>query len=84
VRDFVGGADAVLKLLDFRTIGDFVRHGVGTSGDPVPASTTLRSALTRMMAEGRSALPVADGNGRPLGIIHIDSILAASKVSCGA
>ncbi|MEA2838807.1 MAG: osmoprotectant transport system ATP-binding protein [Methylobacteriaceae bacterium] len=84
VRDFVGGDDAALKLLEFRTIENVVRHGVRISGDAIPVSTTLRSAFARMMAEGRTALPVEDESGLYLGIIHIDSLLAASKASCGA
>jgi osmoprotectant transport system ATP-binding protein len=84
VRDFVGGDDAALKLLEFRTIENVVRHGVRISGDPIPVSTTLRSAFARMMAEGRTALPVEDESGVYLGIVHIDSLLAATKASCGA
>jgi osmoprotectant transport system ATP-binding protein len=79
VRDFVGGPEAMLKLLEFRTIRDFVRYDVRTTGDPIPASTTLRSALMRMIAEGRSALPVEDESGASIGIIDVDNILAASK-----
>jgi osmoprotectant transport system ATP-binding protein len=79
VRGFVGGPDAMLKLLEFRTIRDFVRYDVRLTGDPISASTTLRSALTRMIAEGRTALPVEDESGASIGIIDVDNILAASK-----
>jgi osmoprotectant transport system ATP-binding protein len=79
VRDFVGGDDAALKLLEFRTIENAIRHGVRISGDPVPVSTTFRSAFAKMMAEGRTALPVEDDSGVYLGIVHIDSLLAATK-----
>ena len=78
VRDFVGGADAMMKLLEFRLVGELVRPG-GETGEAVPASMTLRSALTRMIASGRTALSVVDENGAVVGAIHVADIVAASK-----
>jgi osmoprotectant transport system ATP-binding protein len=77
VRDFVGGADAMMKLLEFREVGELVR-AAGASGEPVTASTTLRSALTRMVASGRTALPVSDESGTIMGAIHAEDIIAAT------
>jgi osmoprotectant transport system ATP-binding protein len=79
VRDFVGGADAMMKLLEFRKVQDIVRNGEQASGDPVPPSSTLRSALTKMIATGRTVLPVAEAGEVALGTIHIDDIVAAGK-----
>ncbi|GAC1550360.1 MAG: ABC transporter ATP-binding protein [Beijerinckiaceae bacterium] len=79
VHDFVGGLDAVIKLLDFRRVGDFVRKGGENITDPVLASDTLRAALTKMIAGGRMSLPVTDDAGATIGAVHIDDIIAARK-----
>jgi osmoprotectant transport system ATP-binding protein len=78
VRDFVGGADATMKLLEFRRASELVRPG-GASGKPVPASATLRSALTSMVGSGRTALPVEDESGTVIGAVHVEDIIAAGK-----
>jgi osmoprotectant transport system ATP-binding protein len=78
VRDFVGGADAMMKLLEFREVGELVRPA-WASGEPVPVSATLRSALTRMVASGRTSLPVSDESGTIMGAVHVEDIIAAGR-----
>jgi osmoprotectant transport system ATP-binding protein len=80
VRDFVGGADAMMKLLEFRKVQDLLRKGEQVAGDPVPLSATLRSALTKMIASGRTVLPVTDAGGAAIGTIHIDDIVIAGRL----
>jgi osmoprotectant transport system ATP-binding protein len=79
VRDFVGGADAMMKLLEFRTVGSVMRNSADGSGDRVRASDTLRAALTKMVKSGRTVLPVQEESGAIAGSIHVEDILAASK-----
>jgi osmoprotectant transport system ATP-binding protein len=79
VRDFVGGADAVMKLLEFRQVGDFVRSGGGPSGDPIHATASLRAALTKMVSKGQTTLAVEGESGTIVGAIHIGDIVAAGK-----
>jgi osmoprotectant transport system ATP-binding protein len=79
VRDFVGGADAMMKLLEFRRIGELVREGEHADGEPVCSTATLRSALLKMVATGRTILPVEDEDGASVGSIHADHIIAASR-----
>jgi osmoprotectant transport system ATP-binding protein len=81
VRDFVGGADAMMKLLEFRTVAELVRNGTETVGVAVLDSTTLRSALTKMIEIGTTALGVRNGRGQILGTLHVEDILAARKQS---
>jgi osmoprotectant transport system ATP-binding protein len=80
VRDFVGGADAMMKLLEFRKVQDILRKGEQAAGDAVSPSATLRSALTKMIASGRTVLPVTDAGGAAIGTIHIDDIVAAGSL----
>jgi osmoprotectant transport system ATP-binding protein len=79
VRDFVGGADAMMKLLEFRRVGEFVRAGEQGSGEPLQASASLRAALANMVATGRTVLPVIGAENAVVGSIHIDEIVAAGK-----
>jgi osmoprotectant transport system ATP-binding protein len=79
VRDFVGGAEAMMKLLEFRTVGSVMRNSADGSGDRVRASDTLRAALTKMVKSGRTVLPVQEESGAISGSIHVEDILAASK-----
>jgi osmoprotectant transport system ATP-binding protein len=80
VRDFVGGADAMMKLLEFRKVRDILRKGEQAAGDPVSSSASLRSALTKMIASGRTVLPVMDTGGAAIGTIDIDDIVAAGRL----
>ena len=79
VRDFVGGADATMKLLEFRKVQEILRQGEQAGGDPVSPGATLRSTLTKMIASGRTVLPVAETDGAAIGTVHIDDIIAAGK-----
>jgi osmoprotectant transport system ATP-binding protein len=79
VRDFVGGADAMMKLLEFRRVGDLVRDDEALRGEAIPATATLHFALAKMIESGASALPVSDERGAISGVIHIEDILAANK-----
>jgi osmoprotectant transport system ATP-binding protein len=79
VRDFVGGADAAMKLLDFRKVREVLRGGAESCGDCIRTHDTLRSALTKMMTSGRSILTVQNESGAIVGSIHVEDIVGASK-----
>jgi osmoprotectant transport system ATP-binding protein len=79
VRDFVGGADATMKLLEFRKVQEILRRDAESSGYFVRTHDSLRSALTKMMATGRTILTVQDESGAIVGSIHVEDIVAASK-----
>jgi osmoprotectant transport system ATP-binding protein len=81
VRDFVGGADATMKLLEFRRVGDVVRQDAETPAFAVPENATLRAALTKMMETGTTILNVRNDEGKILGIVRIEDIVSASKQS---
>jgi osmoprotectant transport system ATP-binding protein len=80
VRDFVGGADAMMKLLEFRKVQEILRKSEQAAGDPVSPSASLRSALTKMIASGRTVLPVTDAGGAAIGTIHIHDIVVAGRL----
>jgi osmoprotectant transport system ATP-binding protein len=79
VRDFVGGADATMKLLEFRKVQEVLRGGTDSSGRFIRTHDSLRAALTKMMTTGRTILTVQDETGAIVGSIHVEDIVGASR-----
>jgi osmoprotectant transport system ATP-binding protein len=75
VRSLVGRDDLGLKLLGLAAVASRLRPGETAPGAPVAADASLRQALSRMVAEGCDRLAVSDGEGRPLGAIHLADML---------
>ncbi len=79
--DFVArfvGADRALKALALRRLGDLdLRPGTWLDGLPrLPAATTLRDALSYLIAEKQERLIVVDDNGIALGTATREDLLA--------
>ncbi|MFE0757384.1 ABC transporter ATP-binding protein [Inquilinus sp. NPDC058860] len=77
VRDFIGRDDLGLKLLATETAADRVRPGEAAHGAPIPAETSLRTALSILVARHADSAPVAAADGRPLGTLHLDDLVRA-------
>ena len=60
VRELIGRDDLGLKLLSLDRVASRLRRGESAPGDAVADTATLRQALSRMIAEGKDRLPVAD------------------------
>jgi osmoprotectant transport system ATP-binding protein len=75
VERLVGGGDRALKLLSLTRIGDAVEPGTA-EGTPLPASDSLREALSELLWRGAQALPVVDADGTARGRISLSAILA--------
>ena len=72
--DFVArfvGADRGLKRLALRRLSEMELEPATAEGPSVPESTTLRDALSMMMAEGADPLVVTDDEGKPIGQISV-------------
>jgi osmoprotectant transport system ATP-binding protein len=72
--DFVArfvGADRGLKRLALRRLSEIELEPVTAQGLTVPASTTLRDALSLMMSEGADPLVVTADDGTPIGQISV-------------
>lgn len=83
VADFLGRADAGLKLLSMRTVADYLRPaglGDGVSANithnPLQVDTTVREAISHMAALGVTSLPVYDAQGQLQGNVHATDLLA--------
>jgi osmoprotectant transport system ATP-binding protein len=75
VAEFVGGASSGLKLLSLRTIGERLRPGETTDGEPLPSDASCRDALALMTARHTDRLPIVDASGQPLGIITLADLV---------
>ncbi|AIB14080.1 ABC transporter (plasmid) [Azospirillum argentinense] len=75
VRDLVGREDWGLKRLAVETVAERLRPGETAPGDPLAAGASLRQALAAMVARGTDRLPVADGQGRLAGTLHLADLL---------
>ncbi len=80
VSDFVGRHGLGLKLLSVRTVADRLRPvgqcaGDSAEGEPLAPETSLRDALSAMTQRHTDRLPVADAEGRALGVITLSDLV---------
>ena len=75
VSDFIGHQGLGLKLLSLRTIADRLRRGESAEGEPLPPNASLRDALSAMTARHTDRVPVADAEGRALGVITLSDLV---------
>jgi osmoprotectant transport system ATP-binding protein len=74
VERFVGG-DRGLKLLSLRRVDDLELAPLDSNERPrVPGSTTLRDALSAMIAAGTKSVVVVDKQGSPRGVVTLDAL----------
>jgi osmoprotectant transport system ATP-binding protein len=75
--DFVArfvGADRGLKRLALRRLDEIELEpvdGIPPNAPRAPGSTTLRDALSLMMAEGADPLVVVDAADKPMGLLSV-------------
>ena len=62
-----GSADRALKLLSLTTAGEAAVAGTAAGALPIPASVSLRDALSELVWRGADAAPVIDADGRACG-----------------
>ena len=75
VREFVGGGSVGLRALALRTVSERLHRGETAYGEPISAEATLRDALAAMAERHTDRLPVADANGRSLGVIALADLV---------
>jgi osmoprotectant transport system ATP-binding protein len=75
VSDFLGRAELGLKRLALGTVQQKMRSGGQTDGMPIATDLNLREALSAFVVQGRASLPVVDGTGAPVGVLHFADLL---------
>ncbi len=79
VSDFIGRSELGLKLLGLQTVADRLNAGESAPGEPILASASLREALSAFVERQTDRLPVADAQGRPVGVIGFCDLLQRVK-----
>ena len=74
VRTMIGERERPLRLLSVATIAEIVEPGEA-EGEPLPATTSQRDALSAMLWTGRESLPVIGTDGQKAGRIRRESLL---------
>jgi osmoprotectant transport system ATP-binding protein len=75
VRDLVGQDEVGIRLLSVETVANRLRRGAAPPGQAIPATASLRQALSRMITEGSDRLAVSDAEGRPIGALHLADLV---------
>jgi osmoprotectant transport system ATP-binding protein len=78
VARMTGSADRALKLLSLTTAGEAAAAGAA-HGVPIPASLSLRDALSELVWRGAESAAVVDAEGRSCGALTIEAILAHGR-----
>ena len=76
VQTFFGRSELGVRLLSLRTVGDFIRRGEHSDGEPLVDEMTLRDALSVFVARGCEVLPVVTMQGLPCGTLHFRDLLS--------
>jgi len=74
VAEFVG-ADRALKRLGLSTLADvtlLAPNGVKPDGLRLPLTTTVRDALSQLLAEGSQPIAVVDDDGKVAGVVTLE------------
>ena len=78
VARMTGSADRALKLLSLTTAGQAAQDGPA-SGPEIPASASLRDALSELVWRGADSATVVDADGKACGTLTIEAILAHGR-----
>ncbi len=86
VEEFVG-ADRALKRLALMRVSDCELEPVDALPDGSAAmrdDTSLRDALAALLQDADGRLPIADAEGRPIGVLALETVHAKLRLEAGA
>jgi osmoprotectant transport system ATP-binding protein len=79
VTDFLGRPELGLKRLALGTVRDAFRPGpapdVHAGGTPLLLDQSLKEALSAFVVQQQLQLPVADGQGQQVGVLHLTDVI---------
>ncbi|MBB5702467.1 osmoprotectant transport system ATP-binding protein [Ochrobactrum daejeonense] len=74
VERLVGTGERPFRLLSLADLKTVLQPGAA-GGEALPVTASQRDALAALLWSGRKALPVLDGEGRPLGRVTLETLL---------
>lgn len=80
VADFVGRSDVGIKRLSLQSAGSMARAGAPPQPGPhLPASASLREAVSTLVLHGCPALNLTDEAGAPAGVLFVADLFNRSE-----
>ena len=74
VETLVGRSERPFRLLSLATVGEALETGIA-GGEPIPVTASQRDAFAELLWSGRTALPVIDEAGAPIGRVTVDGLV---------
>ncbi|MBN9044618.1 MAG: ABC transporter ATP-binding protein [Rhizobiales bacterium] len=78
VERLVGADERPFRLLSLADLSEVVQPGAA-AGEPLAVTATRRDALAELLWSGRRALPVEDAQGKPLGQVTLEALVADAR-----
>lgn len=84
VADFVGRSDVGIKLLSLQSAGSLARDGAAQAGPSLPASATLREAVSMLALYGSDCLNLLTEAGGHVGVLHAADLFRRARANNAA
>jgi osmoprotectant transport system ATP-binding protein len=81
VTEFVGGSDIGIKLLSLKTAASLARAEPARGVAGLPASTTLREAVSYLAVQQTSCVNLTDASGAHAGVLHAADIFSKAELA---
>ena len=83
VSEFVGGSDIGIKLLSLKLAASLARSEPARDAASLPASSTLREAVSYLAAHQTACVNVTDDSGAHVGVLHAADIFSRAELGHG-
>ena len=83
VSEFVGGSDIGIKLLSLKLAASLARSEPARDAASLPASSTLREAVSYLAAHQTACVNVTDDSGAHVGVLHAADIFSGAELGHG-
>jgi osmoprotectant transport system ATP-binding protein len=81
VTEFVGGSDIGIKLLSLKTAASLARTEPARDVASLPASTTLREAVSYLAVQQTACVNLTDASGAHAGVLHAADIFSKAELA---
>jgi osmoprotectant transport system ATP-binding protein len=81
VTEFVGGSDIGIKLLSLKTAASLARAEPARGVASLPASTSLREAVSYLAVQQTACVNLTDASGAHAGVLHAADIFSKAELA---
>ena len=83
VEEFVGRSDVGIRLLSLRPAASLARNEPPVAGPGLPATATLREAVSHLAARQSACVNLTDAAGRHAGVLHAADVFCRPSSAAG-